>query len=65
MPQQQSNLETVFAAYTNLNPTDRASFKLMLGGYEFKSQVASNAGRKAAEWRKKHAASGSPATGAA
>jgi len=30
VPQQQSNLEAVYAAYTNLNPDDRASFKLML-----------------------------------
>lgn len=67
MPQQQSNLEAVFAAYTNLSASDRADFKHMLAGYQFTEKAASEAGKKAAQSRKKNkaAASGSPATGAA
>jgi hypothetical protein len=54
-----------FAAYTNLNAAQRAEFDIMVAGYKFRAQAASSAGRKAAETKKRGAASGSTATGAA
>jgi alpha-ketoglutarate-dependent taurine dioxygenase len=54
----------LFEAYARMPAAERALFRGMVDGYEYKEQAASNAGKKAAETKRKHAASGAGPTAA-